>query len=435
MRNVMDGTIILKASLMMLVFLFFSVMMMLKKIPTILALPIMAILFAVIAGVPFISSDAETVTISKTILTDGAFRMASGMGGLIFGSWFGQVLTKVGITSSIIKKAAELAGDKPLPLALAFLIASTIVFSATNGLGVIILVGSIIIPIMITVGISPYVAGLIILFANAISVNFNVASWGIYLDVFGMDIATLSKYSVILSIPVAIAAIVLIVYEIVFSDKKRRAWAMPIDQKEEKKDINLLAYLSPLVPVALVFIFKIEIIPAVMIGSIYALITSLCKKPIHILSSSLIDGMKETAGAMCLLIGIGMLLNSVLSPQVSAVLSPFIDKIVPTTALGIVIVFTILSPLSVYRGPLNMFGLGSGIATLFVASGMNPITAMVALRSIGNLQSVCDPTNSHNAWVSDYTKTDVNDFLRKPIIVMIVVVLACMCIGVPMSMK
>ena len=32
------------------------------------------------------------------------------------------------------------------------------------------------------------------------------------------------------------------------------------------------------------------------------------------------------------------------------------------------------------------------------------------------MQAVCDPTNSHNVWVADFTKTDVNDFLKKTIL-------------------
>ena len=65
---------------------------------------------------------------------------------------------------------------------------------------------------------------------------------------------------------------------------------------------------------------------------------------------------------------------------------------------------------------VNMFGLGSGIAALLVASGMNPIAAMLALRMDSNLQAVCDPTNSHNVWVSDFVKIDVNQYTTKTIL-------------------
>ena len=111
-----------------------------------------------------------------------------------------------------------------------------------------------------------------------------------------------------------------------------------------------------------------------------------------------------------------MTLQTVLSPQVSAILSPVISAMIPSSPITYVLIFGILSPLAIYRGPLNMFGLGSGISALLVASGMNPIAAMLALRMDSNLQAVCDPTNSHNVWVSDFTKTDVNEYTKKTIL-------------------
>ena len=86
---------------------------------------------------------------------------------------------------------------------------------------------------------------------------------------------------------------------------------------------------------------------------------------------------------------------------------------VQTCALPI---FGLLSFLAIYRGPLNVWGLGSGIVALLAASGMNPVAAMVALRLDSNVQAVCDPTNSHNVWVSDFTKVDVNEYLKETIL-------------------
>ena len=47
---------------------------------------------------------------------------------------------------------------------------------------------------------------------------------------------------------------------------------------------------------------------------------------------------------------------------------------------------------------------------------MNPVAAMVALRLDSNVQAVCDPTNSHNVWIADFTKADVNEYLKKTIL-------------------
>lgn len=70
----------------LLVFLVFVGLMMTRKLPTILALPLMAILFAVIAGVPWMSNDPEATTIAKTILSSGSMRLSGAIAGLVFGA-------------------------------------------------------------------------------------------------------------------------------------------------------------------------------------------------------------------------------------------------------------------------------------------------------------------------------------------------------------
>ena len=93
--------------------------MMTKKMPAILALPCMGILIAVVAGVPFISSDAETQSITSYVIAGGASRLASTIIVTVFGAIFAKVIQKEGISDAIIRKAAELAGDKPVMIALA----------------------------------------------------------------------------------------------------------------------------------------------------------------------------------------------------------------------------------------------------------------------------------------------------------------------------
>lgn len=394
---------------------FFAIMvalMMLRKIPTILALPIMAIVIAVIAGVPFISSNPKTFTIANNVLELGSMRMSTAISGLIFGAWFGQLLTKVGITETIIKKAAELAGDKALAISLAFLAVCSVVFAASNGLGMVILVGSIIIPIMISVGVSPLVSGIILLLSNAIGVTFSVSTLAVYIDVLKLPLKTVTSYSWLVGIPLIIMAIIMITYFVKIKGNYSKAWSMPTKQKKNKK-INNIALISPVIPVVLVFAFNFPLVSSILIGIVLTLLLTLPKNPIHVASSSLIEGIQDVAGAAALMIGIGMLLSSVMAPDVAHILQPAIQLLIPKNQLMFILIFGILSPLAIYRGPLNVWGLGSGILSLLVAGGMNPIAAMVALRLDSNVQAVCDPTNSQNVWIADFVKADVNEILRK----------------------
>lgn len=393
------------------VFVIMVSLMMARKIPTLLALPIMAILMAVIAGVPVISADAKVYTIANNVLELGSMRMSTAISGLVVGSLFGKVLSKVGITEAIIKKAAELAGDRTLAISLAFLTVSSVIFAASNDLGMLILVGTIIIPIMISAGLSPMLSGIILLLANGIGVTFSVSTLAVYIDVLKLPLATVTQWSWICGIPLILISIVMVVYFTKFSGKKRRAWAMPTKTTGGPKQVRTIALISPIVPVVLVFAFKMPLVISIIIGILVALLLSTPKRPIHVVSSAFAEGIQDVAGAMGLMMGIGMLLNSVMAPQVSAILRPAIEMVVPHGPLAFVLIFGLLSPLAIYRGPLNVWGLGSGILTLLVAGGMNPIAAMVALRLDSNVQAVCDPTNSQNVWTADFTKSDVNDIL------------------------
>jgi Mg2+/citrate symporter len=395
-------------------FLLMVVLMMTRKLPTILALPIMAVGIAFIAGIPFLGGEFD---IASGILEQGAMRMSTAIAGLFFGGFFGKVLSKVGVTRTIIRKAAEMAGDKPLPIALAFLVVGSIIFAASNGLGMIILVGTIIIPIMISAGLSPLVAGTVLLLSNGIGVTFSVSTLAVYIDVLGLPQDTVTSYSLLVGIPLIVMAVVMIVFATKFSKKTRKAWAMPASNDlSSEKNVRAIALISPIIPVLLVFVWHLPLVPSIIIGIIVTLILSTPKNAIQVVSSAFVEGIQETAGAAALMIGIGMVLKSVMAPEVAAVLEPLIKTIIPTSPIMFILIFGLLSPLAIYRGPLNVWGLGSGIVALLAVSGMNPIAAMVALRLDSNVQAVCDPTNSHNVWIADFTKTDVNDFTKKTIV-------------------
>lgn len=401
------------------IFLIFAVcvgLMMTRKLPTILALPIMAVGIALVAGIPFLSADKEQFTIAKDVLEGGAMRMSTAIAGLIFGGWFGKILTKVGVTRTIIRKAAELAGDKPLPIALAFFVVCAVIFAASNGLGMFILVGTIIVPIMISAGLDPLMAGTVLLLANGVGVTFSVGTLGVYIDTLGLPLETVTAYSWLCAIPLIVVSVIMLVFMIKKGGKTRKAWAMPASGQTTEKNVRSIALISPIVPVLLVFAFKMPLVPAILIGILVTLVLSTPKNSVQVLSSGFVEGIQDTAGAAALMIGIGMTLKAVMAPEVAAVLQPVISAILPKSALMFVLVFGLLSFLAIYRGPLNVWGLGSGIVALLAASGMNPVAAMVALRLDSNVQAVCDPTNSHNVWVADFTKTDVNDYLKKTIV-------------------
>jgi hypothetical protein len=74
--------------------------------------------------------------------------------------------------------------------------------------------------------------------------------------------------------------------------------------------------------------------------------------------------------------------------------------------------FIVLAPLALYRGPLNLWGLGSGIIGVLAAIGINPALITTTAVSALRVQAPADPTNTHNAWTADEMEINVNDITK-----------------------
>lgn len=416
----MDTLTIIQGVAMFAVFLAFVGLMVSKKIPTILALPAMAIILAIIGRVPFMSGNVEDVTIFKTIIQGGASKMADATAGLLFGAWFAQVLNRLGITKGIVKKAAELGSGKPLVSAIAFFIVTAIVFTGGSGLGMYILVGNIVIPILISTGVSAFNAGLVLLLGGTVGSMMNVTGWLVMVQTLGIKMSNIRENIWIPFVVFATICLVMIVFYIKKDVGKRKAWAMPTNDGagsgSNKTRVPMISFISPLIPVLLVYTIKMDIIPAIIISILVAIIICHPRRPMQILSSGLIEGIQDVASPIALFVGIGMLLASVSSPAVSGVIAPFLKMIMPTSAIGYILFFVLLSPLAIYRGPMALYGLGAGIGALMVPAGMNPAMVFIGMQAIGDLQGVSDPTQSYIVWIADFTKTDVIDYLKKTIL-------------------
>ncbi len=399
----------LQVILIFAIFIAGVVLMMTKKLPAILALPLMGILIAAVAGVPFVSADADTQSITDFVLSKGAVKLAGTISVTIFGAIFAKAIQKEGISDAIIRKAAELAGDKPTAIALALTAAIAIIFTAMSGAGPVIMVSQIAIPLFLSAGIEPVVAASLILFGLNIGLLFNVSQYQLYVDTIGMDMNVILSTSAVMGV---ICVIVTIVYIVVNtrSAKKSAAWAA---KAPAKTDVNPVALIMPLVPIVLVFFLKWNAETALLISIIVTVLITKPKEAVQVLSSSVVEGIKDVAGVVGLMMGIGILLNGVSATQTSSLMQPIISAIVPSNPIVYVILFTILSPLALYRGPLNMYGLGSGLAKIMVAAGTLSASAVgMALRSTSVVQCVSDPTNTQNVIVADYANVDVNDILK-----------------------
>ncbi len=131
-------------------------------------------------------------------------------------------------------------------------------------------------------------------------------------------------------------------------------------------------------------------------GVLWALLTT--TRPGHLnkrLLRTLYGGFEIAAPPIALFVAIGVLLAAVKLPGAVEALNPLVEAVAPGNPIVFVLVFTLLVPLCLYRGPLNVYGLGAGIAGVLIAAGIYPAVAVLGLTaSYNQVFGVSDPTST-----------------------------------------
>ena len=410
----------LQGTLIIVAFVIIAALLMTKKIPTLLALPLMAVVICVIAGVPAVGTNADGAAIGwlQTVLEAGTVRMGAAIMAVIFGAWLGELMNKTGVTETIIKKSAELGGDRPLVVTLIMSAAVAVLFTTLNGLGSIIMVGSIVLPILISVGVPAMSAACIFLMAFTCGLTFNIANWKSFSGIFGLEIPQIQSFAIYMLVATVIATLILIVVEFKKNGVKF-AFSAPVEETESKQVTGIrgtLAMLTPIIPILLVAVFKWPVCPAFIAGIIWILIftSKNFSKAMNLLVKTCYDGITNSGPAVILMIGIGILYLAVTHSMVKEVLNPFLLAVVPQGKIGYIIFFSLLAPLALYRGPMNLFGLGSGIAALVIGlNTLSPLAVMAAFLAAERIQGCGDPTNTQNVWTANFCEVDVNGITKK----------------------
>lgn len=394
--------------LIVAVFLVFAVLMYMQKIPSFFALFAMAIIIPLVAGAPL---SGENSVLS--IINVGSYNLASSMPALLFGAWVGEIMNETGITKDIIRRASELAGDKPLVVAIVMYIVVALLFTSLTGLGSHIMVAMLVLPILTAVGIKPVAAACLLIMARSTGLVFNMSQWSLYMNVTGLEVEPIKNFAIIVSACGLVVGILFIIYQLKI--KKATAWAAPVKATglETENKVPILALLTPLVPFPLVIGLKWDIIPALIAAALYGAVITSWKNLFPVLSKTIHEAFKTSAPALVLYVMIGMILTAMKNPFVSESLLSVVGPLLPSSGLGFILFFVLLAPLCLYRGPLNLWGMGAGVIGLLVAAGTMPAMAICAgFLSVQLIQLSSDPTNTHNVWTADYFGMEVNTLTK-----------------------
>ncbi|MFF1926215.1 transporter [Streptomyces sp. NPDC058221] len=380
------------------------VAMLTRKIPTAFALVLLAVAIAFAARAPLTGENS----VMDGVVQNGAPLLAATMIAIILGSWLGRLLDETGIAGTLVRKIVEFGGDRPVVVALGVLAVSTLVGTVTGSAPAAMLAGIIGIPAMIAVGIPKVTAAGTILMGIAAGMPFELPIWQFFSTALELPVPVVRGFMLKL-FPFALAAAVLFV--LIESRRKgvEHAWALKSaparpSQRSRRGDAPWYALLTPVVPLVLALGFELAIIPSLLAGVLYALLTT--TRPGEYgkrLLRTLYGSFEVAAPPIVLFVAIGMLLAAVKLPGAVSALEPLVKAVSPDNPVLFVAVFTLLVPLCLYRGPLNVYGLGAGIAGVLIAAHIYPAVAVLGLAtSYNQVFGVADPTSTQTVWSAQY---------------------------------
>lgn len=337
---------------------------------------------------------------------------------VVFGSWFGRVLVDTGIASKLIRSVTELGGDNPLIVTILLSIVAGVIFTSTFGAGAVVAIGVIILPILMSLGVSKSLAVTSYLMSVGSGMYINTVLFSQMQAIFP-EMSYSSEY-LRWAFPAAAVQLIVIAIMLAFymrpKKKKRKAWAMKVENEETKDNIPGIALITPIIPTTLSIAFGWLTIPAFIVASLFGLAVTGnfpdFQTATRKISSTFYDGVVDVASLL------GFLFVLPIFNKISGVAAPFFEPILggvlPTTTLGLVIAFMIIAPTGLFRGPLTIFGAGAATVGVINAIGSFPVPFLFTLMYVPTIAmnlSAC-PTQSWNMWALNYTKVSVKEFMK-----------------------
>ena len=396
---------------------FFVVLIVTRKLATPLALLALSVVIGILLGVPWIGKPGDSIL--GGIVTSGATALAGTIVAVIFGSWLGAVMDDTGIAQTLVRKAVELGGDKPYAVAFAVWFVAIFVGTVTGSAPAAILIGLIGIPSMLAAGVPRTVAASTVVVGLWCGNPLQLQTWKYLSQALGVPQADVVGFSLrYFPIVVAFGVVFLFVQSRIAG--RVHTWAVSAAQLDRPvRHAPWYALVTPAIPIVLVLGsaalgVSLDVIPALIAGVVYGVLTTKPAEFNSVMLRTAYKGLELAAAPTYLFIVIGMLLTAVHMPGIAGALQPFVGAIAPRTPWLYALVFGLLAPLALYRGPLNIVGMGVGIAGVLLALGTYP--AMLVLGSFASLSGivgVSDPTGTQTVWSAEYAGVRPENVMRQ----------------------
>jgi hypothetical protein len=391
-----------------------TVVLIIRGQSPIVMLLLLAIVWSAVAGIGINDIQAK-------ILQGGGVAYASAVIVIVFGSWFAQVLIQTGIAGSVIRAAAELAGDRPVITTMVISTVVMVLFTSMYGVGAAIAIGVIALPILMSQGVPPKVACPAFTMAIGASIFVNLVNFGIMRNIFpgivygGRELT----YWIIGGIVYLMFDWLLVVYNM-RRVGVRHSSGVETTVPVERPRTPVYTFIVPIVPVFMIAVMKWEIIPTFIVSIVIALIATVpisgrgLQASINLFNKTFYDAFPDIATIAALWTICGMIIVAGQTPQVVGALKPLFAPILPHTTLQAAVLFGLLGAIcNIYRGPLAIVGTGAAMVTILMTSNLLSLPYLYSLWVAPNcVQSSVDPTNSWTLWTIGYTRVSHGEFLK-----------------------
>ena len=339
---------------------------------------------------------------------------------IIMGAWMAEALVQTGIAETLIRNAAELAGDKPIAMAVAMILVITFLFTSLYGVGAAVMIGVIALPIMLSMGIPTQVAAPLFTMSIIAGIQLSLIEWGIWSKLFGITKPFNEYFGVYIA-----QLCVWVVMAIVLAVVKIRA-AGPVRTHSVRIDSGYgtpgaaegagpgqkapwFALLTPIVPVAGVMLFRWPVTAAFLVGVTCALLATIHHRPfkdtVDLFQKAFYDGFRSMAPVCAVWLIIGCIIKASSLPEVQAPLKQLLGGVLPTTTTGVAIFLAVAAPLAIYRGPMCLAGVGAALVPIFLGmKTLNPGFLLAAWKGTNYVHGTTDPINSWTLWTLGYLK-------------------------------
>ena len=287
-----------------------------------------------------------------------------------------------------------------------------VLFTSISGLGGIIMVGSIVLPIMMTAGVPRKIAANLFLMSFALGYIFNITNWTFYTTFFGVTQEHLMRYAALLAV---IDAIALFAYASAafYRSRNYATWAVAarptraaLAFRPSRCSRRCCRWCSTT--------FEIEAAPAFLIAAVFAVLVTQPRLAIERLVAAAIRGVEDVAPAIVLFMGIGMLLVATKQPQFGEALRPLIAGNWLRNPVGLRCALRVLqSARAVSRPAQPVRRRHRNLYDLAHEHVLPAIVLVAAVMAVVQVQNVCDPTNTANVWIANFTGVPIASITRR----------------------